>query len=201
VHGELWVAGSRRIELAAGGVAVSYQEGFAHDTGLPDHCAQIVCCMQALHWMAPQPTFVEAARLLKPGGVFACCDYDWPPMTGRWEADLAFEQCLTRIEFLERDLGLAQRLQRWDKSGHLERMKASGCFRYVREALLHHGDCGNAERLVGLLLSQGSTMDLLKCGQSEEQLGISELRQTAERTLGAVPLPWLWSARVRMAVV
>jgi SAM-dependent methyltransferase len=180
---------------------VSYREGFAHTTGLPDHCAEIVCCMQALHWMAPQPTFVEAARLLRPGGVFACCDYDWPPMTGQWQADLAFEQCVARTGILEQELGLAQRLQRWDKSGHLARMQASRCFRYVREAFLHHGDSGNGERLIGLLLSQGGTMDLLKSGQSEQQLGISELRQIAARTLGALPRPWLWSARVRMGVV
>jgi len=192
----------RAEALAAGAPGnVSYREGYAHATGLPDRCAVLVCCSQALHWMAPQPTFVEAARLLGPGGVFACCDYDWPPMTGQWQADLAFEQCLTRIGSLEQELRRVQRLQRWDKGEHLARMKASGCFRYAREALLHHVDWGNAERLVGLLLSQGSTMDLLKSGQSEEQLGISELRQTTARTLGALPRPWFWSARVRMGVV
>jgi SAM-dependent methyltransferase len=192
-----------RAEALAAGTPdnVTYREGYAHATGLPDHCAEVVCCSQALHWMAPQPTFVEAARLLRPGGVFASCDYEWPPMTGQWQADLAFEKCLARIEILERELRRAQRLQRWEKSGHLARMKASGCFRYTREALLHHGDRGNAERLVGLLLSQGSTMDLLKAGQSEDQLGISELRQTAARTLGSVPRPWFWSARIRMGVV
>ena len=192
----------REEALASGAPGnASYREGYAHATGLPDRCAQVVCCSQALHWMAPQPTFMEAARLLRSGGVFACCDYDWPPISGQWQADLAFEKCLARIVMLEQELGLAQRLQRWEKGGHLARMKASGCFRYVREALLHHSDSGNGERLVGLLLSQGSTMDLLKSGQSEEQLGISELRQIAERTLGALPAPWLWSARVRMGVV
>src|SRR5260221_639643 len=195
-------ADMRSEELAEGGPDnVNYRDGFAHATGLPDHCAEIVCCSQALHWMAPQPTFTEAVRLLKPGGVFASCDYDWPPLSGSWEADLAFEECLGRLDLLEQELGLARQLQRWDKSGHLARMRASGCFRDAREALLHHGDQGNAERLVGLLLSQGSTMNLLKSGQSEEQLGISELREIAERKLGALPVPWLWSARVRIGVV
>jgi SAM-dependent methyltransferase len=180
---------------------VSYREGYAHATGLPDQCAAVVCCSQALHWMAPQPTFEEAVRILRPGGVFVCCDYDWPPMTGQWQADLVFERSLARIASLELELGVAQRLQRWEKSGHLARMRASGCFRYSREALLHHGDRGNAERLVGLLLSQGSTMDLLKAGQSEDQLGISELREIAARTLGSTPSAWFWSARVRMGVV
>jgi SAM-dependent methyltransferase len=30
---------------------VRYQAGYSHDTGLPAQCAQIVTCMQALHWM------------------------------------------------------------------------------------------------------------------------------------------------------
>lgn len=66
---------------------ISYREGFSHQTGLPDDCVEIVTCSQALHWMEPQATFQEAARILRSGGVFAACDYDWPPTTGSWEAD------------------------------------------------------------------------------------------------------------------
>ena len=36
--------------------------------------------VQALHWMEPAPTFGEVARLLRPGGVFAALDCDWPPV-------------------------------------------------------------------------------------------------------------------------
>ncbi|HKB90297.1 MAG TPA: class I SAM-dependent methyltransferase, partial [Opitutaceae bacterium] len=70
---------------------VSYSEGFSHRTGLPDRCAEIVSCSQALHWMEPHATFQETARILKPGGVFAANDYDWPPTTGSWEADAAYD--------------------------------------------------------------------------------------------------------------
>jgi SAM-dependent methyltransferase len=180
---------------------VSYHDGLAHTTALPSGCAMLVSCSQSLHWMAPQPTFEEARRILVAGGVFAACDYDWPPATGSWVADGAFDDCLATIRGLERELKLSDRLQQWDKSGHLARMKTSGCFRYVREALLHHSDLGNAERLVGLLLSQGSTVELLKAGLTESQLGIDTLRQAAASALGAAPRLWLWSARVRMAVV
>jgi SAM-dependent methyltransferase len=179
---------------------ITYRHGWAHATGLPNGCATIVACSQALHWMAPQPTFEEAKRILTSGGVFAACDYDWPPMTGHWLADSAFEHCLNRIRQLEQELNVGERLQQWDKREHLARMKAGGCFRYAREALLQHVDLGNSDRLVGLMLSQGSAMDLLKAGLSEQELGIDELRETAARTLGADPRPWFWSARIRMAV-
>ena len=46
---------------------VRYQEGLSTRTGLPSDCAEIVTCSQSLHWMEPEPTFTEVARILKPG--------------------------------------------------------------------------------------------------------------------------------------
>jgi ubiquinone/menaquinone biosynthesis C-methylase UbiE len=58
---------------------IEYREGVAHQTGLPDECADIVTCAQSLHWMEPTSTLAEIARILRPGGLFAAYDYDWPP--------------------------------------------------------------------------------------------------------------------------
>ncbi len=58
---------------------IRYQKGLSTATGLPDACADIVTVSQALHWMEPVGTFSEIARLLRPGGVFAAIDNDWPP--------------------------------------------------------------------------------------------------------------------------
>lgn len=180
---------------------VTYQEGYSHQTGLPAACAQIVTCAQALHWMEPQTTFEEARRILQPGGVFAAFDYDWPPTTGSWQADAAYEACMEQVRACERQTPQPAPVRRWEKEQHLARMQASGCFRYVKEVVLHHLDEGNAERLVGLLLSQGGVMSMLKAGYTEAQLGIVEFRQVAERTLGAEPYPWLWSSRLRYGIV
>ncbi len=179
---------------------VAYQAGYSHDTGLPGGCAQIVTCMQALHWMEPQGTFAEARRILAPGGVFAAIDYDWPPMTGSWRADQAWLACNERAIQLEVSLP-GERPPRWDKASHTARMRASGCFQFVRESLLHHIDAGNAERYLGLLRSQGSVMDLLKAGYAEPDLGITELEALVRAELGSEPAPWYWSARVRIGVV
>ena len=92
-------------------------------------------------------------------------------------------------------------LVQWVKAGHLTRMQASGTFRHVREIVVHHNDQGNAERLVGLLLSQGYVAALQRAGLGEEQLGIIGLRAVAHRTLGSEPRPFIWSARVRLGVV
>lgn len=179
---------------------VSYQAGYSHDTGLPAGCAEIVTCMQALHWMEPQGTFGEARRILAPGGVFAAIDYDWPPMTPSWRADQVWASCNQRAMRLEATLP-DQRPPRWGKASHAERMRESGCFEFVRESLLHHIDTGNGERYLGLLRSQGSVMDLLKAGYSDQDLGITELERLARSELGGEPAPWYWSARVRIGVV
>lgn len=186
----------RRTEAAN----VRYQPGYSHDTGLPASCAQIVTCMQALHWMEPQSTFAEAQRLLTPGGVFAAIDYDWPPLTASWRADQLWAACNERANRLEATIP-GERPPRWDKASHAARMRDSGCFRLVREALLHHVDAGDCDRFVGLLRSQGGVMDLLKAGHTDKELGLLELERLARSELGHDPAPWYWSARVRIGVV
>ncbi len=180
---------------------VTYRDGLSHQTGLAAHTVQIVACSQALHWMEPHGTFKEAARILVPGGVFAACDYDWPPVTGNWETEQAYEGCMRRVCDLEKDYRVRTPIMQWDKSGHLARMRESGHFRYIREITLHHEDTGNAERLIGLLMSQGAVMTLLKGGFREEQLGLPDFRAIVERTLGGELRPWVWCARVRAAIV
>lgn len=193
----------RQAEAQTTETNITYREGFSHQTGLPDHCADIVCCSQALHWMEPQTTFLEAARILRPGGVFVAFDYDWPPTTGDWQADAAYAACFAQVETLEK-APLSRpgpSVRRWDKAQHLSRMKASGCFRYTREILVHQVEQGNAERLIGLLLSQGSVMTLLKAGYTEDQLGITAFREIVQRVLGEAMQPWYWSSRVRLGIV
>lgn len=190
----------RQAELATRASNITYQEGFSHQTGLPQGCAQVVTCMQSLHWMDPAATFAEAARILQPGGVFAACDYDWPPLSASWEVNAQFEQCVATARRLEKDLKVDAGLKQWDKAGHFARMQAGGRFRYVKETAIHHQDEGNAERLVGLFLSQGYVMALLRAGVSEHELGLTELRTVAARLLGDQPRPFFWSARVRLGL-
>ena len=185
---------------AMGGANIRYQQGYSHATGLADECADLVVCAQSLHWMEPGATFAESARILREGGVFAAYDYDWPPATGYWEADLAYTQCMAQALRLERERGITESVKRWDKPGHLGRMQESGCFRYVRECLLHHRDYGDAARIVGVLLSQGHVQSLLKLGLSEAELGIDRLREVAAKAFGNSASKWFWSVRVRIGV-
>jgi SAM-dependent methyltransferase len=83
---------------------VRYVVGWSNDTNLLDACADVVLAVQALHWMDPTPTFAEVARLLRPGGVFAALDCDWPPSVGNGRAEQSWHTARAIVATHEREL-------------------------------------------------------------------------------------------------
>ena len=179
---------------------VEYREAFAAETGLDDGCADIVTCSQSLHWMEPEPTLDEAARILRAGGVFAAYDYDWPPVVDP-EVDEAFRAYQERRGELRRTLGIQKGADRWAKDEHLSRMRASGHFRYCREVLLHSIEEGDAARVGGFARSFGLPFADLTDERVERDLRIDELEAVARRVLGDRTVPFLFGYRVRIGVM
>jgi len=179
---------------------VKFIQGISSNTGLEDNSVDLLLCSQALHWMEPLGTFQEVARILKPGGVFAAFDCNWPPTVKNWEAEEAYIkfQKNTKAEGIKRSL--FQDVKKWKKGEHLQRMKDCGHFSYVKEIVVHHQEEGNAERLINLALSQGGVSTVLKSGISQEELGIPHLREVAIKVLGNELTPWYWSYKVRVAI-
>jgi hypothetical protein len=68
--------------------------------------------------------------------------------------------------------------QKWAKHENLKRMAESGRFRYTKELLVHQVEEGNADRFIGVPLSQGGVQSLLKAGHTEDELGIESRDQT-----------------------
>lgn len=171
---------------------VGYVGALAHTTGLTDGCADIVTCSQSLHWMEPEPTFAEVARILRPGGVFAAYDYDLPPFLDA-DVDAAFERYLARRREVRAEHGIPAGASRWPKHEHLERMRTSGHFRRCRELVLHAEAEWDTGRIVGLAHSIGPLPEGV-------EPGIGELRAVAERVLhGRAVRGWL-GYRVRLGL-
>ena len=187
----------RRAEAETTTANVRYVEGWAQATGLPDGCADVVTCSQSLHWMEPEPTFAEVARILRRGGVFAAYDYDWPPVFN-WEVEAAFLEMFDTVGRLRQARGMPR--GRWRKAEHLARMRASGRFRFAREIVLHASEEGTVERLIGFALSLGPLVVLLNEGVSEEEVGLANLREVAARVLGDRTVTWYFCYRARLAV-
>lgn len=178
---------------------ITYREGVAHRTGLPDGCADIVTCAQSLHWMEPTSTLAEIARILRPGGLFAAYDYDWPPAL-HWELEQVYQEVDQRFEEFVQERGLAHTFQRWSKSAHLDRMRQSAHFRFTREVLLHHIEQGDATRFLEMVLTNAYSHQFKLRTITEQEIGFERLSQAALQYVGSEPIPWYLSYRVRIGI-
>jgi SAM-dependent methyltransferase len=178
---------------------VRYIEAFASETGLPADSADIVTCSQSFHWMEREPVLAEAARILRPGGVFAAYDYDMPPVVHP-EVDRVFTQHLVLRRRFRDEHKVSAGWTRTPKVEHLDAIRESGHFAFAREIVLHdEGDAG-ADDVVGLARSLGLVPELRALGVTDEELGLTRLEETARRVLGNGRLPWLIGYRVRLGV-
>jgi SAM-dependent methyltransferase len=188
---------------------VGFRRGWSHDTGMPTGLADVVVAVQALHWMEPSSTFLEVARILRPGGVFAAIDCDWPPVVGDAVAERAWNTCLRRVQEFETELAhrstrygfvappledhesapgdfelLLEGVRKWPKAEHLERMVASGVFDWCREVAAASSEEGDAQRFIDLLKSQGDYQTLKRHGVDDTSLGVEAFCALVRSRLG-----------------
>jgi SAM-dependent methyltransferase len=149
--------------------------------------------------MEPGSTLAEIARILRPGGVFAAIDCDWPP-TLNWQAEVAYSRFTARVQAIGAAQGVYRDNRKWAKEDHLARIGGSGLFRYVKEIVLNSREMGDAGRLVGIALSQGSVAALLKHGLSEAEIGLADLRTECVQALGDREIPFYFSYRLRVGI-
>jgi len=176
---------------------VRYVEAYAAETGLPDGGADVVTSFQSFHWMEPQPALAEAARILRPGGVFAACDYDVPPFTEP-EVDAAFAGFMKARREQRQRLSMPAGASSWPKDQHLDEIRASRRFRYARELLASGRRETDAERTIGMAESIGGPPEL--SADHEVADAFDRLRETANRVLDDRAWPQLLCYRLRVGI-
>ncbi len=186
-----------RAAQATAAPNVRYVHAYAHDTGLADGSADLVTCSQSFHWMEPEPVLAEAARVLRPGGVFAAYDYDWPPVV-QWEVEQAFRELSDAVGRGRIEHGNPR--PRYGKEEHLARIRTSGLFRFAREVVVHAAGAGSGEELMGMVCSIGPMVVLLREAAPEVEERLERLREVVGRTFGDRTLPWFICYRVRLGV-
>lgn len=189
----------RKIESGSYAAHIQYREGTAHRTGLPDQCADIVTAAQSFHWMEPTSTLAETARILRPGGLFAVYDYDWPPALN-WDLERVYEEVDKRFDELMRGRGCTENLPRWPKDRHLERMRDSGHFRFTRELFLHHVEWGDATRFLEMVLTNAYGREFKLKTVTKQEVEWERLTQAAFHSTGSKAIPWYFSYRVCIGV-
>lgn len=145
----------------AGG-ELSFVKAFSDNTTLESNIADVVVCSQSFHWMEPVSTLNEVSRILKDGGVFATVDCDWPPVCVP-KAEKAYMELYKKVKRLEKELpDVNKSFVRYPKDKHLENIKNSGHFYYCRELLFSNSEEFDANRFIGVILSQGSLQTVLR---------------------------------------
>lgn len=189
----------RKVEGHPYAATITYREGVAHQTGLSDACADIVTAAQSFHWMEPTSTLAEVARILRPGGLFAAYDYDWPPALN-WELEQVYQEIDNHFNELVHKRGLTGNLPRWPKETHLDRMRDSGHFRFTREILLHHVEQGDAARFLEMILTNAYSHQFKLNTITEQEIGFDRLTRAASQFLGSKSIPWYFSYRVCIGI-
>ncbi len=175
---------------------IEYREELAHQTGLPDGCADIVTAAQSFHWMEPTTTLTEIARILRSGGLFAAYDYDSPPAI-HWELDQLAQEVGVRLVNLVRERGLPPTLKIWPKNKSLDPLRESAQFRFTREVFLHQIEYGDVARFLEMMRSNAFSDQFQFTNQ---EMGLDRLSSAALQYLGSEPVSWYFSYRVRIGI-
>lgn len=178
---------------------VVFVEGFADEAGVDRESADIVTCAQSFHWMEPAPVLAEAARMLRHGGVFAAYDYDVVPVI-QPEVDAAFVAHVAARSAARSQLGIEAGAATWPKSEHIDRIRASGLFRFAREVHCHAEGTIDAGGLIGLAHSIGGPLALFDGRAPDVGATMDTLRETAQRVLGGRRWPTVTGYTIRLGV-
>lgn len=179
---------------------INFRSGKASCIELPDQSVDIVTCAQSLQWMEPDSTLREAKRILRHDGLFATYDYLLPP-TFNWEVERAFENFIECVNEWEKKLGWCVfGTLYWKPTDFVDGMRRSGHFQYVRQFCIHNTEKGDFKRLIGLALAYGDIRALLHTGATTLELGLDELINTAQHTMGAQTIDWLISYVIRIGI-
>lgn len=187
-------------EAAGQPARLSFRAGYSDALALEDGWADLLTCSQSFHWMNPQPSLAEFARVLRPGGVFAAYDCDWPPALNA-DVEAAYADFAALADRRSSELAPpGEQAHKWPKDRHLAEIEDSGLFRYSRKIVFHHWETCDAQRYVNLALSQGGTQNAIKRGAQDVEAAADGFRQRVERFFDGKEKEVLFGYRMRLGV-
>lgn len=146
---------------------VKFVSTFSDNTALESNSVDIITASQSFHWMNPETTLKEVARLLKVGGIFAVYDCDWPPVCN-WEAELEYNKLFEKVNEIEsKNSETNTKFIKWSKDNHLSNIEKCEYFRYVREIVFSNTELCDARRFIAIALSQGGLQSIFKSNKDE----------------------------------
>jgi ubiquinone/menaquinone biosynthesis C-methylase UbiE len=132
---------------------VTFIDGDSRAIKVADSQVDVVTCSQSFHWMEPSASLREFHRILKPGGLLAIYDYDWPPVVGASLEKQYWRIMEASAEVLRRNQADAKQ---WPKTGHLQSIRESGLFTFQKEICFDEPLILDSDLYIGMIESQGA---------------------------------------------
>jgi len=175
-------------------------KSLSHQLDVSSESADIITCSQSFHWMEPQATLNEFARVLRPNGIFAAYDCDWPPAFN-WQIEEAYTQLMEISSTYVKQLAKAEKqVFKWNKDAHLTNIIESGHFRFSKEIVFHHWETCDATRYANIALSQGDIQTAIKLGADELQHHFATFQNQVVQAFNGQQKDILFSYRMRMGI-
>ena len=189
-----------KLRHLSGASHISFVQGYSNQLDMDSGTVDIVTCSQSFHWMEPVSTLKEISRVLRKDGVFAAYDCDWPPAV-HWNIEDQYIRLMDRVDtVIARLPDVDNTAKKWNKEEHLKRMMDSNAFRFTKEIVFHNRETCDAERYVGLALSQGGLRTVQKSGSTELNNDIGVFRRNVEAYFRGRTLNVMFSYRMRLGV-
>lgn len=179
---------------------IQYIKAFSDNTELPEGIADIVTCSQSFHWMEPVSTLREVNRILKPNGIFAAYDCDWPPVCSA-KIEMAYEELLAKVHKIESENAkYSNAFVRYPKEQHLHNIKNSGFFKYLREIVFANTEKCSARRYFNIAVSQGGLQSIIKQEPELIKADLKEFKTIVEDDFGGDVKEIEFCYRMRMGI-
>lgn len=179
---------------------ISFINGYSNQLDLASESVDVITCSQSFHWMEPVSTLQEAGRVLKEEGIFAVYDCDWPPALD-WRIEQQYNHLIEQADVINARLTPAEeRAEKRDKNGHLGQLEQSGVFRFTRELVFHNIEACDAERYIGILVSQGGIQTVSKLGSHELADELEQFKLLVSQYFAGETLDIPMSYRMRLGI-
>lgn len=90
--------------------------------------------------------------------------------------------------------------KKWDKENHLNSLKESGKFRFAKEICFHNTEKSDAERYLGLALSQGGLQTALKRAPEQIIKHIDDFKKVINENFKGSRKEIIFSYKMRLGI-
>ena len=136
---------------------LKFKQGFGEKTGLSESIADIVICVQAFHWMNPEMALKEAHRILKPNGIFAVINADYPPIINK-ELEKIYLNIVNKAKKAE-DFSETILV---NKEKFIDSIRNCNLFDYYREISFSKTEKYDKEKFKNFILSHSTVQQSIK---------------------------------------